>query len=91
MDDYEQPRMTFWTSVLLITIVITVCAFFQLRGNIADEFGQLMTLTAEYFVASIDGVTQGKLTKKFVGMVLLPVVGSGFGQSWLLMSKRECA
>ena len=39
-----------------------------------------MTLTAEYFVASIDGVTQGRLTKKFVGMILVPVVGNGASQ-----------
>jgi len=36
----------------------------------------LMTFTAEYFVNSIDGVTAGRLNKRFIGLILFPIVGN---------------
>ncbi|KAJ7843892.1 Sodium/calcium exchanger protein-domain-containing protein [Mycena olivaceomarginata] len=38
---------------------------------------QLVAITAEFLVGSIDGLTEsGKISKEFVGMVLLPIVGN---------------
>lgn len=41
---------------------------------------QLVAITAEFLVGSIDGLTEsGKISKEFVGMVLLPIVGNAAG------------
>ncbi len=41
---------------------------------------QLVAVTAEFLVASIDGLTDsGKISKEFVGLILLPIVGNAAG------------
>lgn len=40
-----------------------------------------MTFTAEYFVNSIDGVTAGRLNKRFIGLILFPIVGNATSKS----------
>ncbi|KAH9481441.1 Vacuolar calcium ion transporter [Psilocybe cubensis] len=43
----------------------------------------LVAVTAEWLVDSIDGMTSnGKISKEFVGMILLPIVGNAAG--WIL-------
>jgi len=41
---------------------------------------QLVAVTAEFLVDSIDGLTEsGKIKKEFVGIILLPIVGNAAG------------
>ncbi len=41
---------------------------------------QLVAVTAEWLVSSIDGLTaSGHITKEFVGIILLPIVGNAAG------------
>ncbi|KAJ7877413.1 Sodium/calcium exchanger protein-domain-containing protein [Mycena olivaceomarginata] len=59
-DDPEIPQLNGWTCFGLM-ILVTV----------------LVAITAEFLVGSIDGLTEsGKISKEFVGMVLLPIVGN---------------
>ena len=42
-------------------------------------------MTAEFLVDSIDGLTDnGNISKEFVGVILLPIVGNAAGTSFLL-------
>ncbi|KAJ7817118.1 calcium/proton exchanger [Mycena olivaceomarginata] len=59
-DDPETPQLNGRTCFGLM-ILVTV----------------LVAITAEFLVGSIDGLTEsGKISKEFVGMVLLPIVGN---------------
>ena len=41
---------------------------------------QLVAVTAEFLVDSINGLTEsGKISKTFVGLILLPIVGNAAG------------
>jgi len=43
---------------------------------------QLVAVTAEWLVDSIEGVTEtGHISKEFVGIILLPIVGNAAGMS----------
>ena len=45
-----------------------------------DTFIQLVAVTAEWLVDSINGLTDsGHITKEFVGVILLPIVGNAAG------------
>jgi hypothetical protein len=47
-----------------------------------DSAVQIVAVTAEWLVDSIDGLTQGGgITKEFVGVILLPIVGNAAGLS----------
>lgn len=42
----------------------------------------MVAITAEWLVDSIDGMTDGgHISKEFVGMILLPIVGNAAGRS----------
>lgn len=45
-----------------------------------------MAVTAEWLVDSIDGLTSGgnSISKEFVGIILLPIVGNAAGTSAIL-------
>lgn len=45
-----------------------------------DTFIQLVAVTAEWLVDSINGLTDtGHISKEFVGVILLPIVGNAAG------------
>jgi Ca2+:H+ antiporter len=51
---------------------------------------QLVAITAEWLVDSINGLTEsGTITKEFVGMILLPIVGNAAG--WCFVSASYLA
>lgn len=59
----EELQMNLWTTVGLL-VVVTV----------------FVAVTAEWLVDSIDGLTDtGKISKEFVGIILLPIVGNAAG------------
>ncbi|KAG8782508.1 hypothetical protein FRC12_020731 [Ceratobasidium sp. 428] len=59
-EEVEEPQLNVVSAILLL-IVITV----------------LVAFTAEFLVDSIDGLTaQGGISKEFVGLILLPIVGN---------------
>lgn len=59
-EEHETPCMNLWVSIGSL-VVTTV----------------LVAITAEWLVDSIDGITStGKISKEFVGMILLPIVGN---------------
>lgn len=42
---------------------------------------QFVAITAEWLVDSVDGLTQnGVISKEFVGIILLPIVGNAAGR-----------
>ncbi len=59
-DDNEQPQLSIWVAV------------FTLAASTA-----LVAICAEFMVSSIDALTQqGGISKTFVGLILLPIVGN---------------
>lgn len=62
-DEPEQPMMSMAMTVTLLVIVTVVVA-----------------VTAEFLVDSIDGLVDGGvISKEFVGLILLPIVGNAAG------------
>ncbi|CAL1716536.1 unnamed protein product [Somion occarium] len=62
-DEVEKPSMSVTLTVVLL-VVVTV----------------LVAVTAEFLVRSIDGLTaSGHISKEFVGVILLPIVGNAAG------------
>jgi Ca2+:H+ antiporter len=56
----EEPMMSMWMTVILLVVVTVVVA-----------------ITAEFLVDSIDGLVEhGGISKEFVGLILLPIVGN---------------
>jgi Ca2+:H+ antiporter len=48
--------------------------------NIPTILLQVVAVTAEWLVDSIDGMTSsGNISKEFVGIILLPIVGNAAG------------
>ncbi|KAK0469840.1 calcium/proton exchanger [Desarmillaria tabescens] len=59
-EEAEQPQLGLWVTVGLLALVTV-----------------LVAVTAEWLVDSIDGMTNGgAISKEFVGMILLPIVGN---------------
>ncbi|KAJ7170346.1 calcium/proton exchanger [Mycena crocata] len=59
-EELETPKMNKWVCALLLAAVTVLVAF-----------------TAEFLVGSINGLTaSGAITKEFVGIILLPIVGN---------------
>jgi Ca2+:H+ antiporter len=52
-------------------------------GCSAESFvSQVVAVTADFLVGSIDGLTEsGRISKEFVGVILLPIVGNAAGGS----------
>ena len=62
-DTEEQPQLGVVVTLVLLILVTA-----------------LVAVTAEWLVDSIDGVTQtGAISKEFVGIILLPIVGNAAG------------
>ncbi|KAJ7903596.1 Calcium/proton exchanger [Mycena olivaceomarginata] len=59
-EDAEEPQLSLYMTLGLLAVVTVIVA-----------------VTAEWLVDSIDGLTQGGgITKEFVGVILLPIVGN---------------
>ncbi|KAF9476694.1 calcium/proton exchanger [Pholiota conissans] len=59
-EEEEIPTLSLWMTVILLVVVTT-----------------LVAITAEFLVTAIDGMTEtGPITKEFVGIILLPIVGN---------------
>lgn len=59
-DDAEEPQLSIWVAI------------FMLAASTA-----LVAICAEFMVSSIDALTtQGGISKTFVGLILLPIVGN---------------
>ncbi|KAI9784850.1 MAG: hypothetical protein M1816_000695 [Peltula sp. TS41687] len=56
----EEPQLSLWTAIILLAVSTVFVA-----------------LCAEFMVSSIDALTEnGKVSKTFVGLILLPIVGN---------------
>jgi Ca2+:H+ antiporter len=80
-DELETPQMTLWTTILLLVIVTVVGSLIYTLGYFhIDSLIQLVAVTAEWLVDSINGLTEsGHISKEFVGVILLPIVGNAAG------------
>ncbi|KAI0767941.1 calcium/proton exchanger [Irpex lacteus] len=59
-DEHEEPQMSLQSAIIFLIITTVIVA-----------------VTAEFLVSSIDGLTDtGGISKEFVGMILLPIVGN---------------
>ena len=53
---------------------------------------QLVAVTAEWLVSSIDGLTEsGHISKEFVGIILLPIVGNAAGTKSFKLENKYLA
>jgi Ca2+:H+ antiporter len=79
----EIPQLSIPVTVVLLVVVTAVRAHIFGFVDIADRFvSQLVAFTAEILVDSINGlVSGGKISKEFVGIILLPIVGNAAGTS----------
>lgn len=87
-DEEETPQMSVPLTVALLVIVTVVRldCFPILLGLVCQyethicRVLQLVAVTAEFLVDSIDGLTEsGHISKEFVGIILLPIVGNAAG------------
>ncbi|KAJ2917388.1 hypothetical protein MD484_g3021, partial [Candolleomyces efflorescens] len=70
-DEIETPCMNLWVSIGSLVVVTVLPSIIWMLSI------QLVAVTAEFLVDSINGVTEsGKISKEFVGMILLPIVGN---------------
>ena len=47
-----------------------------------DPATQLVAVTAEFLVDSINGMVEGgNISKEFIGLILLPIVGNAAGET----------
>lgn len=86
-EEEEKPQMNLTTTIVLLAVVTAVSQFsgflrILVFQNSADRlsppsFTQLVSVTAEWLVDSIDGLTDtGVISQEFVGIILLPIVGN---------------
>lgn len=81
-EDEEQPILTIPMTIGLLVVVTVVSRRILKVSLYLIGSGQVVAVTAEFLVDSIDGLTStGKISKEFVGLVLLPIVGNAAG-SW---------
>jgi Ca2+:H+ antiporter len=83
----ETPQLTAGVAFGLLAVVTVVCFFFTLKIPMLQVFegiwgltlslAQLVAVTAEFLVSSIDGLTStGHISEEWVGLILLPIVGN---------------
>ena len=93
-EEESEPKTSVAMTIVLLCVVTVVRGFLSvLRYNELRFLAwQLVAVTAEWLVDSIDGLTDtGGISKEFVGIILLPIVGNAAGwfqfflfSSWLL-------
>lgn len=86
-DEEEIPQMSLWMSLVLLAAITVVSNAALARGCCWWLMVvQLVAVTAEWLVDSIDGLTSdGGISKEFVGVILLPIVGNAAGQCLCLL------
>jgi Ca2+:H+ antiporter len=77
-EEVEIPQIHLQTAIALHVILTAVCRrLIFLECLWSDRAAQLIAVTAEFLVDSIDGLTSsGHISKGFVGLILLPILGS---------------
>lgn len=82
-EEVEMPTMNIWVTLGLLAVVTVVrLSFKDLRYHVILDLSQLVAVTAEFLVDSINGLTEsGHISKEFVGIILLPIVGNAAGMS----------
>lgn len=79
-EEEEQPILTVPMTIGLLVFVTVVSRRVHIIPPYLICSGQIVAVTAEFLVDSIDGLTStGKISKEFVGLVLLPIVGNAAG------------
>ena len=80
-EEGEKPEMCLQTTIGLLVTVTVVCQWLiSLTALGSDRAEQLVAITAEFLVDSINGLTSsGHISKGFVGLILLPIVGNAAG------------
>lgn len=85
-EEVEEPQMSVYMALGLLAVVTVVsCACSSVVAAFSHRvFPQLVAVTAEWLVDSINGlVATGGISKEFVGVILLPIVGNAAGMSHL--------
>ncbi|KAG5650088.1 hypothetical protein H0H81_000833 [Sphagnurus paluster] len=78
-EEEEVPQMNVLMSIILLAVVTVVCFIAETLPNTLTGTlpYQLVAVTAEWLVGSINGLTEGgHISKEFVGIILLPIVGN---------------
>lgn len=83
-EEAEQPSLSVPMTIGLLAVVTVVRSLLSFFGKVLNCFWQIVAVTAEFLVDSINGLTStGNISKEFVGLVLLPIVGNAAG-AWPL-------
>lgn len=88
VEETESPQMNGWVCLGLLLSVTAVRPSTPAAELMAlTVIGlQLVGVTAEFLVGSINGLTEsGHITKEFVSIILLPIVGNAAGASLILL------
>lgn len=75
----DQPLLTLWVALGLLAFVSVVRQYciVPTRKCLMLFSLQLVAVTAEFLVSSIDGLTAtGNISEEWVGLILLPIVGN---------------
>jgi Ca2+/H+ antiporter len=77
--EHHEPGLDLSVTFVLLAIVtvVSVAWFCSWQGSAPNRPQQLVAVTAEFLVDAIDGLTtSGHISKEFVGIILLPIVGN---------------
>ena len=77
-EEVEIPRLTVWVAfgLLIVVTVVSIRSCFYLLSVVSLLFHfELVAITAEFLVGSIDGLTKsGHISEEWVSLILLPIV-----------------
>lgn len=81
-EEEATPQMSVWMTIVLLVAVTTVRSRINyLCITLRYIFTQLVAVTAEWLVDSINGLASGGvISREFVGIILLPIVGNAAGK-----------
>jgi Ca2+:H+ antiporter len=75
-EEHEEPSISLPVTIGLLVVVTVVRSITHLVNRCLPKH-QIVAVTAEWLVDSIDGMTNGGgISKEFVGIILLPIAGN---------------
>jgi hypothetical protein len=82
--EVEMPTLNIYVTIGLLVVITVVCGQFPFMTLVFSNITfltQLVAVTAEWLVDSIQGlVDKGTVSTEFVGIILLPIVGNAAGR-----------
>jgi Ca2+:H+ antiporter len=84
-EEEEIPQLSVYMTIALLAVVTVVRCQLIICTYSIPTLSQVVAVTAEWLVDSIDGMTSsGNISKEFVGIILLPIVGNAAGTRFIV-------